>query len=178
MLIFWAPNTTTIHLKWNENNVQSKNNGALTCSALPWPCWHIWVPVELFALYLLMTWLLPKASGWILKCLSQGNIICSYSVKCLRTHWTALQNLKHITKSTQYFFKTQKWNVMQRPSQSPDLNPIEHAFKCTCWRQNWMSLWHFRFILFINLGPNFLGNKNHPTVCFFSNLMLYSIYNA
>lgn len=31
-------------------------------------------------------------------------------------------------KATQYFFKAKKWNVLQCPSQSPDLNPIEHAF--------------------------------------------------
>ena len=35
---------------------------------------------------------------------------------------------KHTAKATKEFFKAKKWNVMQRPSQSPDLNPIEHAF--------------------------------------------------
>ena len=35
---------------------------------------------------------------------------------------------KHTAKATKEFFKAKKWNVLQWPSQSPDQNPVEHAF--------------------------------------------------
>ncbi len=35
---------------------------------------------------------------------------------------------KHTVKATQEFFKVKKGIILQWQSQSPDLNPIEHAF--------------------------------------------------
>lgn len=35
---------------------------------------------------------------------------------------------RHMQKQRKEFFKAKKWNVVQWPSQSPDLNPIEPAF--------------------------------------------------
>ncbi len=35
---------------------------------------------------------------------------------------------KHTAKATQEFLKLKKWNILQWPSQSPDLNPIEQHF--------------------------------------------------
>ncbi len=35
---------------------------------------------------------------------------------------------KHKAKASQQFLKVKKWNILQWPNQSPDFNPIEHAF--------------------------------------------------
>lgn len=84
---------------------------------------HVWLLMEPVPLYLLMIWQLKKAAGWILKCFGQYYLLIFSQM---------LQNslegaLKRDTKS---FLRQrgEKWNVMQCPSQSPDLNPIEHAF--------------------------------------------------
>ena len=40
--------------------------------------------------------------------------------------WTMTRST--LRKQPQYFFEAKKWNVLQWPSQSPDLNPIELPF--------------------------------------------------
>lgn len=74
-------------------------------------------------LYSLMTWLLKKAVGWILKCDIQGDIICSHSAKGLKTHGMELHRAdgpEAYIKNNPRLFTWEKWNVLQRPSRSPD----------------------------------------------------------
>lgn len=54
--------------------------------------------------------------------------IQSNASKLIGLRFIVQMDPKHTAKATQYFFKAKKWNLLQWPSQSRDLNPIEHAF--------------------------------------------------
>ena len=87
---------------------------------------HVWLPMELVPLYLLMMWLLTKA---VFRAILSAHIQPNVS-ELIGRHFTVQMDNdpKHTAKATKEFFKAKKWNVMQWPSQSLDLNPIEHAF--------------------------------------------------
>ncbi len=69
---------------------------------------HVWLPVELVLLYYWWCdcWQKQQDEFWSVS----GNIICSYSAKCFRTHWTALHSAdgqwpKAYCKSNQRVFE-------------------------------------------------------------------------
>ncbi len=101
---------------------------------------HVWLPVELVLLYLLMMWLLTKAAGWILKCFGQYYLLI-FS-QCFRTHWTALHSAdgqwpKAYCKSNQRVFEGKERSGLLCNGQVNHLTWIRLSMHFTCWRQNW-----------------------------------------
>ncbi len=63
----------------------------------------------------------------------KNHLAYQYSRKCHQIHWKVLhiasgQWPKTPASSVKESTRTKKWKVLDFPSQSPDLNPIEHEF--------------------------------------------------
>ncbi len=94
---------------------------------MTWP----WLPVALGYCCSLMTWQKTEAAGWFLKCIwIYSAQIRSDGAKFIG--WCFIVQMdndpKHKAKAKGSFWRFKKWNILQWPSQSPDFNPIEHAF--------------------------------------------------
>ncbi len=71
---------------------------------------HVWLPVELVLLYLLMMWLLTKAAGWILKCFGQYYLLIFSQMLqnsldgASQCRWTMTQSILQKQPKSFFFF--------------------------------------------------------------------------
>ncbi len=100
---------------------------------------HVWLPVELVLLYLLMMWLLTKAAGWILKCFGQYYLLI-FSQMLLNSldgasqcRWTMTQSI--LQKQPKSFWRERSGLLCN--GQVNHLTWIRLSMHFTCWRQNW-----------------------------------------
>ncbi len=100
---------------------------------------HVWLPVELVLLYLLMMWLLTKAAGWILKCFGQYYLLIFSQMlqNSLDGRFTVQMDNdpKHTVKATKEFLREEV--DCYAMAKSNHLTWIRLSMHFTCWRQNW-----------------------------------------
>ena len=100
---------------------------------------HVWLPMELVPLYLLMMWLLTKAAGWILKCFGQYYLLIFSQVLqnsldgTSQCRWTRTCSI--LWKQAKSFLRQR--NGMLCNGQVNHLTWIRLSMHFTCWRPNW-----------------------------------------
>ncbi len=100
---------------------------------------HVWLPVELVLLYLLMMWLLTKAAGWILKCSGQYYLLIFSQMLqnsldgASQCRWTMTQSI--LQKQPKSFWRERSGLLCN--GQVNHLTWIRLSMHFTCWRQNW-----------------------------------------
>ncbi len=100
---------------------------------------HVWLPVELVLLYLLMMWLLTKAAGWILKCFGQYYLLIFSQMLqnsldgASQCRWTMTQSI--LQKQPKSFWR--EISGLLCNGQVNHLTWIRLSMHFTCWRQNW-----------------------------------------
>ncbi len=94
--------------------------------------WACMLSLEQIISTLLMTSCMMTVAEWIWK--GKKNILSTNiqenTTRFIGKCFILLQNNdpKHPSSSVKEFIRATTWKVLDRPSQSPDLNPIEHEF--------------------------------------------------
>ena len=100
---------------------------------------HVWLPLELIPLYLLMMWLLKKAAGWILKCFGQYYLLIFSQVLqnsldgASQCRWTMTRSI--LRKQPKSFLRQRSGMLCN--GQVNYLTWIQLSMHFTCWRQIW-----------------------------------------
>ncbi len=103
---------------------------------------HVWLPVELVLLYLLMMWLLTKAAGWILKCFGQYYLLIFSQMLqnsldgASQCRWTMTQSI--LQKQPKSFWRERSGLLCN--GQVNHLTWIRLSMHFTCWRLNWREM--------------------------------------
>ncbi len=135
--------------EWWEEKRMEKERKLLMILSIPPHQWsmvvvvswrgHVWLPVELVLLYLLMMWLLTKAAGWILKCFGQYYLLIFSQMLqnsldgTSQCRWTMTQSI--LQKQPKSFWRERSGLLCN--GQVNHLTWIRLSMHFTCWRQNW-----------------------------------------